>query len=62
MYLVKSIGLFLQSESSTIREQLLIDYIPDDVCPPGAQLFMDTPKGMYQADSSSISKEVINFG
>ncbi|PON91725.1 Armadillo-type fold containing protein [Trema orientale] len=56
--ILKSMEDLSDSESSTIREQLLTDFIPDDVCPPGAQLFMDTPKGVYQADSrSSISKE-----
>ncbi|XP_062117696.1 protein SEMI-ROLLED LEAF 2 isoform X2 [Humulus lupulus] len=57
--IVKSLQDLSESESSAIREQILADFIPDDFCPPGAQLFMDTPKGMYQTDSrSSVSKEV----
>lgn len=39
IFCCKIIFLFLQSELSTIREQLLNDFIPDDVCPLGSQLF-----------------------
>ncbi|XP_062114862.1 protein SEMI-ROLLED LEAF 2-like [Humulus lupulus] len=35
-------------ESSAIRQQLLNDFLPDDVCPLGAQLFMETPGQIYQ--------------
>lgn len=34
---------------SIIREQLLNDFVPDDVCPLGAQ-FMDLPRTVYQFD------------
>lgn len=56
-----NIDLFMQPESSTIRDQLLSEFIPDDVCPLGAQLFMDTPQKFYQVDSrnSKSMKEVI---
>ncbi|KAK1267713.1 hypothetical protein QJS04_geneDACA015603 [Acorus gramineus] len=40
--IVKSLGSLSDSESSTIRQQLLNEFLPDDVCPLGAQLFMDT--------------------
>ncbi|XP_030495163.2 protein SEMI-ROLLED LEAF 2 isoform X1 [Cannabis sativa] len=57
--IVKSLENLTESESSSIREQLLTDFIPDDFCPLGAQLFMDAPKEIYQTDSrSSISKEI----
>ncbi|KAI8562205.1 hypothetical protein RHMOL_Rhmol03G0016500 [Rhododendron molle] len=37
------------SNMSIIREQLLNDFVPDDVCPLGAQ-FMDLPRTVYQFD------------
>lgn len=40
---------FLLSQISIIREQLLSDFIPDDVCPLGAQ-FMDPPRTVYHLD------------
>ncbi|KAF7148752.1 hypothetical protein RHSIM_Rhsim03G0019100 [Rhododendron simsii] len=39
---------------SIIREQLLNDFVPDDVCPLGAQ-FMDPPRMVYQFDPSDNS-------
>ncbi|KAI8545848.1 hypothetical protein RHMOL_Rhmol07G0069700 [Rhododendron molle] len=42
---------FLQPESSIMKEQLLKDFLPDDACPLGAQLFMETPGQVYQFDS-----------
>lgn len=53
----------MQSEFSSISEELLNDFIPDDVCPLGAQLFMDAPKKLYQVDStnSKAIKEVITL-
>ncbi|XP_043691878.1 protein SEMI-ROLLED LEAF 2-like isoform X3 [Telopea speciosissima] len=32
----------LSEDSSTIREQLLNEFLPDEMCPLGSQLFMDT--------------------
>ncbi|KAL6981194.1 hypothetical protein U1Q18_022825 [Sarracenia purpurea var. burkii] len=34
-----------------MKEQLLKDFLPDDACPLGAQLFMETPGQIYQFDS-----------
>lgn len=34
--------IFLQAESSTVRQQLLDEFLPDDVCSLGSQLLMDT--------------------
>lgn len=42
---------FFQPESSIMKEQLLKDFLPDDACPLGAQLFMETPGQVYQFDS-----------
>ena len=39
------------AEVSIKREQLLNEFVPDDVCPLGAQLFMDTPNQVDRVDS-----------
>ena len=41
----------VQSEVSIKKEQLLNEFVPDDVCPLGAQLFMDTPNQVDRVDS-----------
>lgn len=51
--IVKSLDKLSESELSSISEELLNDFIPDDVCPLGAQLFMDAPKKLYQVDSTN---------
>lgn len=40
--IVKGLEHLPDSKLSSIREQLLNDFLPDDVCPLGAQLFMDS--------------------
>ncbi|TQD89872.1 hypothetical protein C1H46_024574 [Malus baccata] len=47
---VKSLERLLDAEMSTIREELLSEFLPDDVCPLGAQLCMDAPQKLYQVD------------
>ncbi|XP_057959815.1 protein SEMI-ROLLED LEAF 2-like isoform X2 [Malania oleifera] len=49
--IVKSLENLSDSESSNIKEQLLNEFLPDDVCPLGAQLFMETPGRVNQFDS-----------
>ncbi|CAI9779478.1 unnamed protein product [Fraxinus pennsylvanica] len=39
-------------EESTIQDQLLKEFKPDDVCPMGAQLFTDTPNRVHQLNSN----------
>lgn len=51
--IVKSLDKLSDSELSTIREQLVSEFLPDDVCPLGAQLFMDAPQKLYQVDLSN---------
>lgn len=51
--IVKSLDKLSESELSSISEELLNDFVPDDVCPLGAQLFMDAPKKLYQVDSTN---------
>lgn len=50
----------MQPELSSIKEELLNDFVPDDICPLGAQLFMEAPKKLYQVDfkNSESLKEV----
>ncbi|KAJ4971996.1 hypothetical protein NE237_005095 [Protea cynaroides] len=40
--IVKSLEQLSEEESSAIREQLLNEFLPDEMCPLGSQLFMDT--------------------
>lgn len=49
--IVNSLENLSETESSTIKELLLKEFLPDDVCPLGAQLFLDTARPMYQLDS-----------
>lgn len=53
-------AIYMQSELSSIKEELLNDFIPDDICPLGAQLFTEAPKKLYQVDftNSESIKEV----
>ncbi|XP_034223130.1 protein SEMI-ROLLED LEAF 2 [Prunus dulcis] len=46
--ILKSLDKLSDSELSTIREQLVSEFLPDDVCPLGAQLFMDALQKLYQ--------------
>ncbi|CAI9764970.1 unnamed protein product [Fraxinus pennsylvanica] len=48
--IVKNLGKLSNTESSNIKEQLLKDFLPDDVCPLGAQLVTETPGQIYQLD------------
>ncbi|GAB4851611.1 hypothetical protein Ancab_031013 [Ancistrocladus abbreviatus] len=50
--IVESLENLLESELTTIKEQLLSEFMPDDVCPLGAQLFADTPSKIYQLFAS----------
>lgn len=45
--------LWVQSGASAIREQLLQDFLPDDMCPLGAQIFADSPGLIYQTNSTA---------
>ncbi|XP_050384201.1 protein SEMI-ROLLED LEAF 2 [Argentina anserina] len=49
--IVKSLDKLTEPELSSIKEELLNDFAPDDICPLGAQLFMEAPKKLYQVDS-----------
>ncbi|KAI9169077.1 hypothetical protein LWI28_006548 [Acer negundo] len=49
--IVKFIARSSDQEASSIRKQLLKDFLPDDACPLGAQLFMETPEETYRYGS-----------
>lgn len=60
--IVKNLGNMWEKELCHIRQQLLNDFLPDDVCPLGAQLFMDTKGQAYRFDedlhSTSIDDDI----
>ncbi|KAL9398373.1 hypothetical protein Peur_007334 [Populus x canadensis] len=53
--IAKSLANLANSELSAKREKLLDEFLPDDVCPLGAQLFMDTPNQIDQVNSKDNS-------
>ncbi|TYG89541.1 hypothetical protein ES288_A12G107500v1 [Gossypium darwinii] len=50
--IVKFLGKLSDQESSKIRNQLLSNFIPDDGCPCGSNLFMETPAQTYESGSA----------
>ncbi|KAI3446472.1 hypothetical protein Pfo_003137 [Paulownia fortunei] len=52
--IIKNLGNLLESEEATIREQLLKEFSPDDLCSLGGQLFTDSPKKGHQVDSYNV--------
>lgn len=46
-----------------MRQQLLSDFMPDDICPLGAPLYLENPKDVSQFVSNEIESvdEVIFF-
>ncbi|KAJ7976793.1 ARM repeat superfamily protein [Quillaja saponaria] len=55
--IVKSLGSLSESELSMIREQLLIEFSPDDAFQIGSQLLLDIPQNIYQDESMPGSFE-----
>ena len=49
-YLIMTCEFFNQAEMCTVKEQLLSEFLPDDVCPLGAQMF-ENPSKIYELDS-----------
>lgn len=45
----------LQQDSSSIREKLAHNFIPNDACPMGAQLFMESPGEVYYFGSYEVT-------
>lgn len=48
--ILKSLENLSESELSIIREKLLNEFLPDDMCPLGSQLFMGSPHKIRQVD------------
>ncbi|KAM5558837.1 protein SEMI-ROLLED LEAF 2 [Rosa sericea] len=62
--IVKGLDKLSEYELSSIKEELLNDFVPDDICPLGAQLFTEAPKKLYQVDftnSESIKEDAPLF-
>ncbi|KAF5183087.1 Armadillo-type [Thalictrum thalictroides] len=52
--IVTSLGNLSNSEASGMREKLLNEFLPDDICPLGAQIFMETTKSNTQYGSEDF--------
>ncbi|CAH9108154.1 unnamed protein product [Cuscuta epithymum] len=52
----------LTDKTNLLKEQLLQDFLPDDVCPLGAQLFTEKPSQIYQfgSDESEALDEALD--
>lgn len=48
--LIRTCDSFIQAEICTVKEQLLSEFLPDDVCPLGAQMF-ESPSKIYELDA-----------
>ncbi|GLT96039.1 hypothetical protein SLE2022_136880 [Rubroshorea leprosula] len=51
--ILKSLGDLSEHELSNVRRQLLNEFVPDDVCPLGAQMFMEAAHQNYLIDSEN---------
>ncbi|KAM7500183.1 hypothetical protein LguiA_024597 [Lonicera macranthoides] len=49
--IVKSFTNLSSYDASNIKQQLVSEFLPDDMCPQGLQSFMDAPENIYQCDS-----------
>ncbi|KAM7264985.1 hypothetical protein ACFE04_002668 [Oxalis oulophora] len=57
--IVNSLEKLSNSEMSSVRQQLLGDFLPDDVCPLGAQMCMEPQNRVYKAKSHDNNKPVV---
>ncbi|XP_051125298.1 protein SEMI-ROLLED LEAF 2-like [Andrographis paniculata] len=55
--ILENLGKLSDAEMSNIKEQLLKDFTPDNVCPLGVQLVVNSPCRIYQHGSKEISEE-----
>ncbi|KAL6495698.1 hypothetical protein OROGR_030261 [Orobanche gracilis] len=56
LMVLKSLGKLPDAEASNIKEELLKEFLPDDICPLGAQLVMETPGQICQFGSKELSE------
>ncbi|KAK4414472.1 protein SEMI-ROLLED LEAF 2 [Sesamum alatum] len=54
--ILESLGKLSNADLSNIKEQLLKDFLPDDVCPLGAQLVSETPGKICESGSKDLSE------
>lgn len=47
----------VQSEVSTLKEQMVDRFVPDDMCPQGA--FLDTQQKLYDSNHRTSVEEVL---
>ncbi|KAJ7949190.1 ARM repeat superfamily protein [Quillaja saponaria] len=57
--IVQTLGKSSDQESSSLREKLLHDFLPDDVCPLGAQLPIETTGKIYQSGEDNKSPDML---
>lgn len=53
--------IYFQDESSNIKEQLLKDFLPDDICPLGPQLVLETSGQIYQSEVVLSTSNIDSF-
>lgn len=51
--------LYVQAELSNLKEQLLKDFIPDDIYPLRSQLVAETSGQTYQLGSKELAEVVL---
>ncbi|KAL0429255.1 UNVERIFIED_CONTAM: protein SEMI-ROLLED LEAF 2 [Sesamum radiatum] len=54
--ILENLGKLSNAELSNIKEQLVKDFLPDDVCPLGAQLVSETPGKICESGSKDLSE------
>ncbi|VFQ92066.1 unnamed protein product [Cuscuta campestris] len=54
--IVESLKKSLTDKTNLIKEQLLQEFLPDDVCPLGAQLLNEIPAQIYQFGSKALDE------
>ncbi|PIN14084.1 putative transmembrane protein cmp44E [Handroanthus impetiginosus] len=54
--ILENMGKLTDAESANIKDELLKDFLPDDICPLGPQLVTETPGKVYQFGSKELSE------
>lgn len=54
MLLSLNFAIYMQADLSNIKEQLLKDFVADDICLLGSHLVNETPGKIYQLGSSEV--------
>ncbi|KAI4330508.1 hypothetical protein MLD38_028794 [Melastoma candidum] len=51
---MKSLGNSMETELSSLKDHLLAEFLPDDVCPLGSQFSMDDPCKVYETEEKTV--------